>query len=334
MPLPPDRFDQIDRYLRGQMPDAESRAFEAELSADAALAAEVRKQQLEFEALDLLVAHDLRARIKAWKNPTKAPTLKVAYSMRWIEFARVAAVLVLAVAGWWVFWQFSRPDPVAQQLPAPSEKPVGPKGTPPKTETRPVTPKLRPKETQPTARETPKGQPAPAGADDRPLNNLPQKPEPPPPQVPATPPDYAAMARQYFRESGLTQTPMSSPGLTPGDASYGDALHDMQGGELGQATDKLRRTLRTQPNDLKTKELLALTLYQRGQYTLAETHLRQLATSGNKLYAERADWALALVYLNQMPGKKEILQRQLAKITQEKGHRYKGLAERLTRAIQ
>lgn len=59
---------RIEQYLLNGMPSAERQQFEARLQIDDALAAQVKVQRIELDAIDVLVANDLRQRVQQWKK--------------------------------------------------------------------------------------------------------------------------------------------------------------------------------------------------------------------------------------------------------------------------
>jgi len=60
-------FDRIEAFLFGQTTTEETQNLEQQAAQDATLAAEIRRQELEHRAMELLVRDDLRSQMAAWK---------------------------------------------------------------------------------------------------------------------------------------------------------------------------------------------------------------------------------------------------------------------------
>ncbi|MBK7937422.1 MAG: hypothetical protein IPJ82_10180 [Lewinellaceae bacterium] len=88
----------------------------------------------------------------------------------------------------------------------------------------------------------------------------------------------------------------------------------------------LKPVLKLNPNALKTKELLAHSLYKNGRYDEAIPYFRELANSKDKAISERSEWALALALLHKMPAQKALLNRALDQILAKPGHTFGGRA--------
>ncbi len=266
-------FHQIDDYLRDRLSPAERAAFESTLAADESLAALVRRQEQENQALEVLAERDLRVRMNAWEREVQAPpTLQPAggrYRQDWMRWA-VAAMLVIA-AGWWMIQRVTPVEeaPVAVQ----PDVPVTPPTTVPNTTT------------------TPRTTPAPARPD-RPAGTRPPKeviadaPTPAPPVPAKKPTDYAALADEFYRERDFVNNRTGS-GITKG---------------------------------LVVKELLGHSLLKSRKYDAAITAFQELSRSGKQPYADRAEWALALTYLHQMPRRSGALNQVLRNITTRPDH--------------
>ena len=268
-------FHQIDDYLRDRLSPAERAAFESTLADDEALAALVRRQEQENQALEVLAERDLRVRMNAWERAVQAPaTLKPSggrYRQDWMRWA-VAAMLVIA-AGWWMI---QRVTPVAE---APVV--VQPDG--------PVTPPTTVPKTTPTPRTTPApGRPDRRSGTRPPKEVIADAPVPTPtPSAPARrPTDYAALADEFYRERDFVQNRNGS-GIT---------------------------------KSLVVKELLGHSLLKSRKYDAAITAFQEVSRSGQQPYADRAEWALALAYLHQMPRRSGALNQVLRNITARPGH--------------
>lgn len=301
-------FFKIEDYLHGRLVPAERAAFEADMAADAALAALVQQQRQENTALELLAERDLRTRMSTWERQMPAvPTLQPAggrYRLRWIGWA--AAAVVLVVAGWW----FIRP---AQ----PVEAPVAVQPAPP------------PSKTPTTVR--PEGKTPAANPEKDLAKNTPRRETPTPqPVIPAPREktvDYAALADEYYRQSTFFPSNSNSGGT--GAASYDRAVQDFKKGKYSDLLSQWKKGGKLNANDLKTRELVAHSLLKNGQYDEAVNAFREIINTRSQPYADRAEWALALTYLKQMPGKEALLQKSLDRILARPGHGFYGEAKAL-----
>lgn len=103
-------FDKIEAWLSGALPEAESHAFETEIAADSALAAEVERHRRGREALDRLVEKELQSNMVNWREsldelpepPVDAlPTAGSSNRLRWILGGLF--LILLGGAAYW-FW--------------------------------------------------------------------------------------------------------------------------------------------------------------------------------------------------------------------------------------
>ena len=146
MPTAQEKFEQIERYLAGELPEAERNAFEAALQQDAALAEEVALQRALRQSLGNPRRRQL---LDALSEVAEQPEQRQPLALSWVAgfrwAAAAAALLALAaVSTWW--YQQQRPDapPVAQHTtpPPPAAPNAGQTGVqaPTQTTPAPVTP--------------------------------------------------------------------------------------------------------------------------------------------------------------------------------------------------
>ena len=96
-------FDQIERYLNGEMPESERQSFEQEMAQNPELAEEVRLQRFEEDAIGLMIEDDLLAKIKQIGKEKEAGIQLVSkknksfLQLRWVQLAAAASVLLIAV---------------------------------------------------------------------------------------------------------------------------------------------------------------------------------------------------------------------------------------------
>lgn len=334
-------FDKIEAYLRGKLPPAEAAAFEAEMNADPELAALVKKHRLENQGLEWLVERDLLAKMNAWEReaesdsstrtleitsperdgtilnrPIPEPSLRVTFVRRWRWAVGVAAALILGVFGWWLLQpqeDIGGPTPIVT---APKPKPpvtVPPKTTPKPSQKPPVSQSEEAEKDEDVA-ESPKPAPAPST-------------KPPLPTTPAPAIDYSALAATYYKQEDFIQDSKNTAG--GGTSGYGQALDSYKSGKYADVEKLLKPSLKSNPNALKEKELLAHSLYKNGRYDEAIPYFRDLSYSKDKALAERSEWALALSLLHKMPAQKSLLNRVLDKILVNPSHAFYAKAKDL-----
>ncbi len=272
-------FHKIDDYLRGRLSPEDRAVFESDMAADLPLAALVRRQAQENQALEVLAERDLRVRMNAWERQMPATLTPAGGRHRrdWMRWA-VAAMLVIA-AGWWIL---QRPRGTAVEAPVAGqpEAPVG----------RPTTP--------PKSKPAPKPVPVPNRPERRPDTRPPQEviadaPTPTPPAPAKRPTDYAALADEFYRERDFISPKRIGGGLA---------------------------------KEVIVKELLAHSLLKSRKYDAAITAFQEVVNTRKQPYADRAEWALALAYLHQMPRRNSALQQVLRNIKARPGHPFYGRA--------
>lgn len=303
-------FFKIDDYLRGRLSPLDRAAFESDMAADAELAALVQRQKQENQALELLAERDLRARMNTWERqmpPMLAPA-GGRYRLKWLRWA--AAAMLVCVAGWWLIRQTG---PVEAPVAVQPQTPV----TTPKTNPKPA-PAPKPQERRP------KTEPSKDV-----ITDASERPAPAPKSTPTAPAkktiDYASLADEFYRERDFFLSQSGGSGA----AGYDQALQDFKKGRYSDILPKLRPGGKLDSKDLKTKELLAHSLLQSRQYDAAIVAFREIVNSRKQPYADKAEWALALVYLRQMPGKSAELDRALERIAARPGHGFYGSAKAL-----
>lgn len=100
-----ERFDRIEAYLRGTLPEAGKRAFEAELLTDATLREEMEIQ----EKLRLgLRALAIENQLNEARNRTRKPaTVPIARKLTGLRAWAIAASILAALGIGWGIWQFN-----------------------------------------------------------------------------------------------------------------------------------------------------------------------------------------------------------------------------------
>lgn len=109
------QFDKVERYLRGELSEEENLAMEKAIAEDPDLAQELEYQQLELDAMDLMLENKLRSKMESWKQ---SPTAPPAADKRWFPFW-VWGALTLGVVAllFWVFPWFTPPQPTPPPAP-------------------------------------------------------------------------------------------------------------------------------------------------------------------------------------------------------------------------
>lgn len=324
------RFEQIEQYLRGQMPAGEAAAFEAEMTADPDLAALVQQQRLERQGLELLVERDLFARMQSWDRETvlsQAATQPHVAKVRPITVlfraAAIAAVFMAAIFGWWLLRDSqsgateSTPTVVETKPKNKTKKPIIRKPLPSKPRGQEDGPyKSEEKETGVAGTEPSRQQEKPA-----PVEEIPT----------AESIDYAALAGEFYRERDFIP-PKGSKGAS-GSSSYSQALENYQDGQYGNVITQLKPILSAGPDALLRQELLGHTYYKNRQYDAAIEQFRGIMATRKQPYAKRAEWALALTLLQQMPTKKPFFDRVMSGILADPGHPFYNQAKALQEKV-
>jgi hypothetical protein len=124
------QFDKVERYLRGELSEEENLAMEKAIAEDPDLAQELEYQQLELDAMDLILEDKLRSKMESWKQ---SPTAPPAEDKRWFPFW-IWGVLTLGVVAllFWVFPFFDPSQPTPPPVPPvtpPSQVPNTNSGT-------------------------------------------------------------------------------------------------------------------------------------------------------------------------------------------------------------
>ncbi len=120
-----DNYSLIELYLLGKLNPTEKKNFEERLQREPELARAFRLQQLEHDALDLMLERDLRQKMSQWDSET--PDLQSPRQRSYGGLVAGIALLVLLVAA--IYWLTLPVAPAP--VPAPTDAPAG-SPTPPK----------------------------------------------------------------------------------------------------------------------------------------------------------------------------------------------------------
>ncbi len=294
------------------MSPAERQAFEAEMANDPQLQALVQQHRIERIGLELLVEHDLMAKMRAWDRETELlqqlqPTRPRTLSLTWV--LRAAAVVATLAVGYWLL-RDQPAEPAAPEV----------------VQTQPKPPKQAPTWRKPKQHST---APTTPPSSDVASTDLPPAPiEEMQPEGPAM--DYAAVADAFFQERDFLP-PRGSKG---GSAEYLRGLRKLQDGQYQDVTSTLRPDWSAAPSVevVQQQELLAVAYYKNQQYT--EAAFRRIAATGAQPYAQRAEWGVVLTLLQQMPQRQAALQPALDIILRQPEHLFHTKAQQLRERLQ
>ena len=97
------QFDKVERYLRGELSEEENLAMEKAIAEDPDLAQELEYQQLELDAMDLILEEKLRTQMANWKqSPPPAPAASGAKRKSWWWWPTLALVAISLLV--WFNW--------------------------------------------------------------------------------------------------------------------------------------------------------------------------------------------------------------------------------------
>jgi hypothetical protein len=98
-------FDLIDKYMAGELSDAEMQRFDKRLAEDEDLAKEFQRHQSAHKALDFMVAQNLKAQLQEMEEASKVISLRRRRRTRLTIVSVAASVLVLVGAFFVIFPQ-------------------------------------------------------------------------------------------------------------------------------------------------------------------------------------------------------------------------------------
>jgi tetratricopeptide (TPR) repeat protein len=289
-------FEKIEAWLDGKLPATEVRALEAEIAADPALAAEVRKRRIARMAIDRLVEQDFEQNIAKWRysmgDPPPPPP-----DPFWKLWMTIPLALIAALAVWY-FW------------PNPQTAPV---------RTEEVTPP--PHDSSSTTIPTPPTQPTPPPVD---KSNVPVKPR------------YIALADQKlhdYRATVLTQYGKTMGDSGTGNRHFEEGVLAFRQNKNAAAKKALLQVPATDADHyIPAQEMLAWIFYQEGNYAEAAWRYE---TFVSLLPGPDADWYLLLFYLADYEKRKTDFQKLLDEMLDPANeHKRRDDAEMLKRGME
>lgn len=288
-------LDKIDAYLKGKMSTQEIKSFESVIATDDKLAEMVEMQRFEMDAMEELVAEDLKSKIQNWKinPPVFEPEEKKIAKPKW-GWAFAALVILLMVAG--LFYVYNNHQtPASSENPDPAKTQTEPTSNPSsnKVESKPKT--IEKKETPPVnyaEKETPidekKAKENPTGIDENPYELLAMN-------------TYEATDSKF---SNLSQLRSGTEGSTESVLSLGiAAFKDKKNIEVAiaefQKIDKAQY-----PDEYQiAQRYLAHAYFQKEAYQKAIPLFQSMANQSESTATTRdeAEWFLTLSLLSEYP---------------------------------
>lgn len=282
--------DKIEAWLSGELSEAEARAFEAEIAADADLAAKVRQHRIARRTIDRLVEQDFERNIVKWREtmgdlpePPPAPF--------WKWWMTIPLVLIAALTVWYFIQEPNRETTSVQ---------------PEQEITQPKQDSIVPIDSTP-----PPVNPAPSNTK-----------SPPPLPKPALPSPYIALVERNLQ--GLRDNISLKYDQTMGEQGKGSDLFEagwkaFKSNDPQTAINNLLKIRADDPNFTAAQELLALSYFQAKDYPAAVRCYEAFAA--RRPYPE-VDWRLAQFYLADYPNRKNDFWRKMDEILDPEGQHY------------
>lgn len=306
-------YERIEAYLAGTLPPEARAAVEAEIATNEDAALELRRQQLELEAMQLMLADKLRADVHQWMaeedndngGDTPAPAAAKPPARRpWRRLLPIAILAMLAGAlgllVWQQAWWNGSKDEIPEIQEAQSTPPMANDDTAPPPDVDQPTKPPPPVANPPT--NTPRTTEAPLALAGRFYEGPPKYHTRG--QTPDNPDDPLAAPRRAFDQGQFAAA------LT--------LLHDI-GPDSDFATG--------------AEELRAHTLYQLSRYAEAAEAFARVAAAGIPPYAHRAEWNHIVSLLPLLPASKPQIITLLQDLRQDPQHPYAANAAELVGAL-
>ena len=322
-------FDKIELYLKKELNPSEMKLFDEEMLNNPNLAEAVKMHQFEWDAMEVLIEKDLRAKMSAWNNPlTNTPSVsdaktavltpqKVAKTVRlyWITALAASVTLLIAAA----FWFYQKPQNVLPEIA--HTAPI------PKTDTPSV---ILPQKQEMPAKvvENAKKQ----GKNDV---KLPNKPVLAPNETAENDAPYTAYAEDAYQKNDV-------PSYEDLQSTRGNSAENTVLDEAGKAYDKkdfktaislLKNTAVTDEN-FTALEILAHAEFQAKNYKAALPVFQNLLKMSGKKSHDKSEWYLLLCYLTDFKNQKPAFKSLSEKILANENHAFYNPTKALLNAIK
>ena len=327
-------FDKIETYLIGRMTDAERTVFEKEIAENEDLAMAVEFQRFDHDAMNALIAQNLRQKMTQWptdipetqstggvsplvvvsKNKPQTDDKKIIFlSNRFTRYAAAASVVLgVILVGLWL----NKPkNPTHVIVDNTVIDTIKNSNTTPKTGTAqtPISPTQNPKlDTQ---------------------NSKPfviQKEQNPKPETQSSKPKTQnPLPPQYNALLVYAETNMDEQALTDGGNREGNRNKNGQNADKMQAVADAYKAkkyadalilLQKMPKNEAVSEGLGLVYFRSKMYDKAASNFKLLLNETP--FKERAQWHLVLCYAAQYPSKTSELNALLTAILSDEQHAY------------
>lgn len=302
-----DIYDKIEAYLKGNLSEEERAAVEREIQTNPEVALEFQWQQVELDAMEVMLERDLRGKINQWldedeplpppENDTHTPPNTWRPGRLWIA-ALLGAVVVLAVAAWRMDWFGYKSESVPTEK-TPAERANSNQQTPgqiaeeeePTESEKTVDPTIPGPEVRPAPQRPPAGGGMMADAgklyEDLPLGNI----------------------RKGATVEG-EQDPLS------------EAVNAYEQKQYRRAFELLDAVPEGNGYAIRALEMKAHTLYHLKKYKESAAAFAAVAATELPPFAERAQWNELVCYTAQYPATKAAFNALLAVLIADSGHAY------------
>lgn len=302
-------YDKIEAYLKGTLSDEERAAVEREIQHNPEAALELQLQQVELDAMEVLLERDLRGKVNQWLDedeppppsgsdaPPPPPTSRP--GRLWIA-ALFGAAVVLAVVVWRMDWLPTGSRPPADEV------------SPPAEQSPPSEPPVMAEQTEQEPAETPKKtQEIRPGKDRASANN-----------------GMIALAGSLYEELSFSNVRKGATGAGEEDPLAG-AEKAFENKQYRQALNLLNAIPPGSSYAVRALELKAHALYQLKNYTESAAAFTEVAATGLPPYAERAQWNQLVCYVARYPATKDSFDALLTELLEDEGHAYHKKAREL-----
>ncbi len=300
-------YDKIEAYLKGNLPEEERAAVEREIQTNPEAALEFQLQQVELDAMEVMLERDLRGKIHQWldedeplpppKNDTHTPSSTSRPGRLWIA-ALMGAVVVLAVVAWRMDW-FGNQNELAPNENKPDSK----------EESTHQTPGQVAAQDKPTEPEKPVDTP----------NTSPEIR--PAPQSPSAGGGMMAYAGKFYKDLRLENVRKGAP--TGEDQNpLSEAVNAYEQKQYRRAFELLNEVPEGSGYAISALEIKAHTLYHLKKYKESAAAFAAVAATELPPYAERAQWNQLVCYTAQYPATKAAFDALLAVLIADSGHTY------------